>query len=111
MPDPTGSFGEFWIFYLRAHSDARTRLAHFIGTSAGLVLLAAALVLLDWRLLIAAPIVGYAAAWFGHFAFEGNKPATFGHPLWSFASDFRMLFLWLAGRLEPELRRAGIEEG
>src|SRR5215470_175333 len=80
------TYAEFWPHYLRAHSDPRTRLVHYAGTAAGLALALAAAARADWRLLVAAPIVGYAAAWFAHFAFEGNRPATFGHPLWSFWS-------------------------
>jgi hypothetical protein len=102
------TYAEFWPHYLRAHRDPRTRAIHYAGTSLGLLLLLAAVILRDWRPLVAAPIVGYAFAWIGHFGFEGNKPATFGHPFWSFYSDFRMLSLWATGRLEPELRSAGI---
>jgi hypothetical protein len=98
---------EFWPFYLRQHKDARTRAAHYLGTSAALALLVGAAATADWRLLLAAPVVGYAAAWIGHFGFEGNRPATFGHPFWSLYSDVRMLGLWLAGRLGAELDAAG----
>jgi len=101
------TYAEFWPHYLRAHSDPRTRLVHYAGTAAGLALALAAAARADWRLLVGAPVVGYAAAWFAHFAFEGNRPATFGHPLWSFWSDFRMLGLWASGRLDGELERAG----
>jgi hypothetical protein len=103
------TYAEFWPHYLRAHRDPCTRLAHYAGTAAGVLLLAAAALLGDWRLLVAAPLVGYAFAWFAHLVFEGNKPATFGHPLWSFYSDFRMLALWAGGRLGPELTRAEAE--
>jgi hypothetical protein len=105
--DHIASYAEFWPFYLRQHRDRRTRAAHYLGTGAGLALLLGAALTADWRLLVVAPLVGYAAAWLGHFRFEGNRPATFGHPLWSFYSDFRMLFLWATGRLRAELDAAG----
>ena len=30
--------------------------------------------------LLAAPVVGYGFAWYSHFKFEKNKPATFQAP-------------------------------
>ncbi|MBX6367835.1 MAG: DUF962 domain-containing protein [Rhodospirillales bacterium] len=104
------SYEEFWPFYLRQHRKPWTRRAHYLGTAAGTLLLLAGAASRDWRLLAAAPVVGYACAWIGHFGIEGNRPATFGHPLWSLYSDFRMLALWLAGRLGPELDAAGVED-
>jgi len=66
--------------------------------------IAAAAVARDWRWLVAAPVAGYALAWLGHFKFEHNRPETFGHPVWSLISDLRMLGMFLAGRLDGELR-------
>lgn len=98
------TYAEFWPVYLRAHSRPGTRLVHYAGSVLALAALAAAAVTRDWRWLIAAPAVGYAFAWGAHFGLEGNRPATFGHPLWSLFSDFRMLTLWLCGRLGAHLR-------
>jgi hypothetical protein len=99
------TYREFWPVYLAAHADPRTRALHYAGTLAALALLTLAAATADWRWLVAAPLAGYAAAWFGHGVFEGNRPATFGHPLWSVFSDFRMLGLFLTGRMSGELRR------
>lgn len=103
MADPVATYAEFWPIYLKAHRQRRTRAAHLVGTGLGLALLIAAPLSGRWWLTIVAPTVGYACAWFGHLVFEGNRPATFGHPLWSLFSDFRMAALWLSGRLEREL--------
>ena len=99
------TYAEFWPRYLRAHADPRTKALHFVGSCIAVLLLIAFAATRDWRWLVAAPIVGYAFAWTGHAAFEHNKPETFGHPFWSLYSDFRMLALFLAGRLGDELRQ------
>ena len=104
MSDPQ-NYAEFWDFYVREHSKPLTRLLHFIGTSLGLMLLA-------WSLwsgrLLYIPlffVVGYAFAWFAHFFVEKNRPATFRYPLWSFISDFKMMWYMLTGRMSAEVRR------
>src|SRR5437763_1094696 len=78
-------------------------------TAGALACIPAAAITVDWRWLIAAPVVGYGPAWLAHAAFERNRPETFSHPIWSLLSDFRMLGLFLAGRIDGELRRAGVE--
>jgi hypothetical protein len=99
------TYPEFWRVYLAAHADPRTRALHYLGTLLGVASLATAGATGDWRWLLAAPVAGYAFAWLGHVIFERNRPATFGHPYWSFVSDFRMLALFLSQRLDRELRR------
>ena len=98
------TYAEFWRRYLGAHRDPRSRGLHYLGTSLALAALAAGVATRDWRWLVAAPFLGYALAWLGHLVFEHNRPETFGHPLWSLLSDFRMLGLFVCGRLGGELR-------
>jgi hypothetical protein len=99
------TYAEFWRHYLNAHRRPETRLMHYAGSLLALAALGAAVVTGDWRWCIAAPLVGYLFAWTSHFALEGNRPATFGHPVWSLLSDFRMLGLWAAGRLHTHLEQ------
>lgn len=109
MSNEPSSFGEFWPHYLRAHPDRRTRATHYCGTVIGVMLLICFAAGGGWWALVAAPVAGYAPAWFAHAVFAHNRPATFGHPLWSLLGDFRMLYLAATGRLGPELARAGVE--
>lgn len=103
-------YREFWPYYLREHAKPGTRRLHFLGTGLALALLIALVLTGNWWYLVAAIIAGYFFAWVGHISVEHNKPATFRYPFWSLASDWRMFFLWLTGRLEPELKRAGVTE-
>ncbi|BCJ87974.1 hypothetical protein skT53_29590 [Effusibacillus dendaii] len=57
---------------------------------------------------MAAPVIVYGFAWFSHFVFEGNKPATFGHPWWSLRADFQMYGYILTGRMGNEIRKSTI---
>jgi hypothetical protein len=43
-------------------------------------------------------LLGYGCAWVGHYAFEGNKPATFVYPIFSLMGDFNMLLDALRGK-------------
>ncbi len=103
------SFRDFWPHYLREHRRPATRRLHYAGTALVVGLAAAAAATRDWRLLAAVPVAGYGFAWFSHAAVERNRPATFTHPLWSLAADFRMAWLWSTGRLDRELERAGVD--
>lgn len=102
------TFAEFWPFYLREHSKPRTRALHYVGTTLVVVLAMLALATANWWVLVALPIAGYFFAWIAHFGVEKNRPATFTYPAWSLKADFKMWWLWLTGRLGPELDRAGV---
>jgi hypothetical protein len=97
-------FADFWPDYVRAHAQERTRVLHAIGSVLAVVLLGLAFAVSLW-FLIAVPIVGYAFAWYAHFFVEHNKPATFEHPFYSLAADYRMLFLMMAGKMDAEVER------
>lgn len=108
MKSSSMSYAEFWPRYLKAHAKPKTRLVHVMGTSLAIACLIWAVIALDWRPLIAMPILGYGFAWAAHFLIEGNRPETFGHPFYSLFSDLRMLVLWVTGRLDRELMRWGL---
>ncbi len=100
------TYDQFWLRYLRAHAKPQTRALHYCGSLLAILCLILAAASQDWRLLVAAPLIGYVFAWTAHLTLEHNHPETFGHPIWSLLSDFRMLGLWLAGQLAPHLARA-----
>lgn len=104
------SFSEFWPHYVTEHSKPATRALHAVGTTVGVACAAVLLMRGRWRLLPLAFIPGYAAAWAGHFFIEHNRPATFKHPLWSFAADYKMIGLMLLGKMEEEVEKAKLKQ-
>lgn len=98
--DQFASYDEFFTFYLKEHSAPGNRLLHACGTILGLALFIWAMASGHYMWALLWIPIGYGFAWTGHFLIEGNKPATFGHPWWSFISDFRMLGLMLTGKLK-----------
>ena len=94
------SFADFWPHYLAEHSRAGTRLLHAAGTITSTTLAVALIITGRWRWLPVALVTGYAAVWVGHFFIEHNRPATFKHPLWSFAADYKMVALMLTGKIK-----------
>ena len=101
------SFGDFWPLYLAEHRKPLTRHLHVAGTLLAVVLLFSAL-FAGPALALVGIATGYALAWIAHFQVEGNRPATFSHPLWSLLGDLKMTVLFLSGRLDGELRRFGL---
>ena len=99
------NYQQFWDFYVQEHSQPATRLFHFIGTMLSLIVLVWILRSGNLIYLPLCLVVGYAFAWFSHFFIEHNKPATFKYPLWSFISDYKMVFYMLTGRMNREVER------
>ena len=94
------SFKEFYPFYLSEHSKKSTKIFHAIGSILVLTLLLYCITTKDWMKLYFAPIIGYGSAWFSHFFFEKNKPATFKYPLYSFIGDWIMLKDIITGKIK-----------
>ena len=92
-------FRSFYPYYLGEHSQRITRRLHVVGSLCVIGLIAVAIVTRIWWLLALTLVAGYGFAWVGHFFFEKNRPATFKHPLYSFAGDWVMFAQALTGRI------------
>ncbi len=104
MDQPT-TFADFWPVYVLAHRQPLTRGFHFAGSFVGWGLALAAIFRAQPWWLLAALVVPYVLAWVSHFLVEHNRPATFGHPLWSWLADQKMVALMLVGRMNEEVGR------
>lgn len=102
------NYAEFWVAYLDQRRRPEVRGLHYFGTGFGLMLLAkAALVVNPWFAVAAVfSFYGYgplSIAWFNR-----EWPRLLRHPLWSLASDFRLLALFATFKLDDEYRRLGL---
>lgn len=105
------SFWSFYPYYLTEHARPINRLLHFTGTGIVIALLIAGIFLQNGKMLLAIPLAGYGFAWFGHFVFEKNKPATFQYPLYSLGSDFVMFWHILTFQIDRKMADAHRELG
>ncbi|MDD5303273.1 MAG: DUF962 domain-containing protein [Elusimicrobia bacterium] len=103
MTGKVSTLDEFWPFYVSRHLNPVNRRLHAYGTTLGIVLGAAALIGRAPFVAVAAIIVAYAFAWFGHFLYEKTRPATFAYPVLSFRADLRMYRLTLRGEMDTEI--------
>jgi hypothetical protein len=103
-PDPT-TYEEFWPYYVSQHLHPATRAIHVAGTAAALVCGAVAVAMRKPVMLAVSPAVAYGPAFTSHFVIEKNRPASFGHPLWSARADFRQCWRFVTRKLEHDVRR------
>ncbi len=99
------SFDDFWPHYVGEHRHPICRALHYTGTLLGIGSAVLGCVTLNPLLVVAAPIIGYAFSWTGHFVVEGNRPASWTNPIYSFMGDFKMLALALRGKMDEEVVR------
>lgn len=99
------SFAEFWPYYIGEHRSPLCRGLHYFGTGMALSTATYAAITANVYLVPLAFVLGYGPAWVAHFFIEHNRPATFKYPLWSLASDFKMLAMFLTGRIGAEVER------
>ena len=93
------SFAEFYPHYLSEHANRTTRRIHFLGSALGVLCLFFMVLTGDPLWLVIGLFIGYGLAWFAHFVFEKNRPATFSQPIFSFMGDCRMFWDILTGRI------------
>jgi hypothetical protein len=105
------TFDDFWPHYVREHAHPTNRALHFVGTTLVIGSVAAGLLTRRPGFFLAAPVFGYGFAWVGHFLVEGNRPATFTHPLWSLRGDFVMWWKMATGTMAAEVERAATSNG
>jgi hypothetical protein len=99
MPSQYSTFREFYPFYLTQHTNPICRLLHVIGVFASAATLLTGLASQAWLMAALSPLVGYAFGWTGHFVFEGNRPASFRQPIFSFMGDLAMARDVVTGRI------------
>lgn len=102
------TFDEFWLDFLRAHSKPGTRAWHYAGMMAAIGFGTLYALSGPSYLLLLAILAPYVFGFASHALVEHNKPVSLKHPVYSVRGAVQMFALWLTGRLEPELARAGV---
>lgn len=90
----------YYPIYLSKHQNFYTKLFHLFGEIATLIYILWCFLTRNYLLLFFSPIIVYPLAWFSHFYFEKNKPATFNkNPLYTKFCNIRMSIDFIRGRV------------
>ena len=110
---PGEDFEAFWHLYLRDHARPLTRKLHVVGISIALGGILVGLFVDDYGLTaITCIFIAVAMLWAAHRFVEHNRPTGSSRRLdWALRCGARMYWLELTGRLEPELKKAGVSAG
>lgn len=103
------NFSEFYPFYLSQHRSTFNRKLHFISTILYISNLIYQLVFGRLIYIAFCPVLAYGPAWYGHYFYEKNKPATFLYPFYSLAGDFVMFFDILFGKIDGLFKKYNIK--
>jgi len=107
------NFEQFWQLYLRDHAQPLTRRLHVAGISVALAGFLVSLFVDDYGLTaIAGILIAAVILWGAHRFVERNQPTGYRRRLdWAIRCGARMYWLEVTRRLEPELKRAGVNSG
>jgi hypothetical protein len=95
------SFEQYYKgIYLRAHRKKGTRIAHFIGVLFTIAWFIASIAVNNLFMFSLTPFVVYPLAWTSHWLIEKNKPLAWSNIWLAKASDFRMCWEMLTGKLD-----------
>lgn len=100
---------EFYPFYLNQHRNSTNRKLHYIGSIIALLIIYICILFSKWKCILFSLVFGYGFAWFGHFFYEKNKPATFKYPLYSLICDYVMLWRYVSGNLDEDFNKYNIK--
>jgi hypothetical protein len=100
------SFDEFWIAYLRAHSNPKVAGFHVLGTALSVAAFAAIVGcgMVFFAAFAAVPAQLFAAI--GHWLVAEPDDVSPHRPDWAAVANLRLLWLALGGRLDDTVREA-----
>jgi len=101
-----GSFDEFWVAYLRAHSNPKVAGFHVLGTALSVAAFAA---IVGCGMVFFAAFAAVPAQLFGaigHWLVAEPDEVSPQRPDWAALANLRLLWLALGGHLEEAVRAA-----
>ena len=110
MNERITNYAAYWSYYIDQHRNPANRTLHYLGSITGAILLAAAMALQIWWMIPVALASAFGLGMLGHALFETPPAENHHYPLWALASDFRMLDLFLGGRIRRDFIDAGVHE-